>query len=266
MQIILLLFAWTLVCSPVLSQEKPLILIEQKDLKHHLGIYRHIQFQLPTQLIVHAVILNKSYRAHLYQQAAKKQSSAKSIQDIHQQKNTVVTVNGGFYTTHFHPAGLFIQNGHIFQTGSKESLLNTCIRINHRNQIVLEKNLSRCLRASNAMQTGPLIIEGGNISPTLKSLQQQFQILQAYFEPHRRTLLAQSKNKKLAVIITTPITLLEIAKLIQHHPQLFGLKDIETVLNLDGGPSTGMYVNFEGHTPFYFKEIKSVKTLLLFSN
>jgi exopolysaccharide biosynthesis protein len=237
-------------------------IIKISSLQNKLGNYRHIQLA-NKNIVLDAVILNEGYHAKLYQQKAINPSGAQSIREVAQENNSSIATNGGFYTPNFQPAGLFIENGKTLKKASHDPLLTSCIQVNKSGVILLEKEINSCLSAIYAMQTGPVLIEQGSISPNFKVLQNNFTNLSPYFEPHRRTILAQSSNKKLLVIITSPVTLPEAANILKNSPQIFGVSNIIMALNLDGGSSTGMYIRSKD-TRFYIAEKKPVKTFLLF--
>jgi len=142
-------------------------------------------------------------------------------------------------------------------------LLVSCIQLDKSGALFLEKKINNCLYAPFAMQTGPLLIERGNISPNFTELQKKLINLKTYFEPHRRSILAQSSNKKMLVIMASPITLFEAANILKNLPRVLGVDSITMALNLDGGASTGMYIKSK-KTHFYMAEKRPVKTLLLF--
>lgn len=236
-------------------------LIKMNSLENNSGNYRNIQFT-NKNIEFDAVILNKGYHAKLYQQKNMNQFTAQSIREVGQINNSTVAVNGGFYTTDFEPAGLFIENGKVVKKTARDPLLTSCVYINNNGTLFLEKKINNCLHATYAMQTGPLLIEQGNINPDLKALQNKLTHFKSYFEPHKRTIVAQSSNKKLLLIITSPITLFEAATILKNSPHIFGVDNITMALNLDGGSSTGMYIK-SNKSYFYISEIKPVKTFLL---
>lgn len=236
--------------------------IRISNLRNQLGTHRHIQF-FSKNIQLDVVVLNAKYHAKLYQQKATNQSMALSIEKISRENNSTVAINGGFYTPNFQPAGLFIENGITIHKISRDRLLNACVQINEAGKILLEKNVQHCINTHSAIQIGPILIEQGNINPNIEKLESKLKNLKPYFEPHRRTLLAQSSDKKLLVIITSPITLSEAADILKNSPHLLGADKIITALSLDGGSSTGMYVELE-KKHLYVAEIKPVKTFLLF--
>ncbi len=54
------------------------------------------------------------------------------------------------------------------------------------------------------------------------------------------------------------------SNLLINDPLAFGVKNIYTAIDLDGGVSTGMRINFENN-PFDFSEIRYVKTFVFFN-
>lgn len=237
------------------------IIIKQKNIPAQLGIYRHIKFGKND---VYEATLTDNYHAYIYQQPEKIHSLAKSIKEVTQGQNAIIGINGGFYTPDFQPAGLFIDKNIVTQPLVKDSLALSSICINKKGKMFLAKHPNKCLNAFYAMQTGPLIIDDGNVSTDVTLLPQKLTTLKVFFEPQRRTILALSNDGKLVVIITSPLTLLEAANLLKSYPDAFGVKGFQRALDLDGGISTGMYIGFKKN-PLYFTEKVRVKTFVLFN-
>src|SRR5579862_5636133 len=135
-------------------------IIKINSLPNKIGSYRHIQLA-NKNIELDAVIFEEGYHAKLYQQKAVNQSVAQSIREVGQDNNSSVVINGGFYTSNFQPAGLFIENGKILKKVSHDPLLTSCIRLNKSGVIFLEQKINSCLYATHAMQTGPILIEQG---------------------------------------------------------------------------------------------------------
>ncbi len=238
--------------------------LEQKELPNQLGTYRHLQFLSNNSIEIYAVTLNDNYHARIYQQPEKNQWFAKSISDLTREQNVILGINGGFYSTHFEPAGLFIDQGQTLQGLKRSRLLNTCIGVDRDQKLFLGKQRGDCLHAYYAMQTGPLLIDHGNVNQNIKTLEQKSKNLGTFFAANRRTILAETSDGKFIVLITPSATLLEIAGILKNYPAAFGAKKIVIALDLDGGASTGMYIHFPDN-PFYFSEIKWVKTFVFFN-
>lgn len=241
--------------------------IEEQNLPDQLGTYRHIQFTNEGDVDVHAVTLTDTYHARLYQQKSQTQAFAKTLKELSEEENFVLGINGGYYTEDFKPDGLFMERKKILRPFSRERMLSACIRINMTGKVTLiPKNSECCFKASaySAMQTGPWIIRNGAINPIIERSQSHLAKIQRFYGPHRRTVLAESNDKKMIVIITSSASLLQLANILKNYPQAFHIKKIITAINLDGGSSTAMYIKFDKQ-PFYASEFKRVKTFVFFN-
>jgi exopolysaccharide biosynthesis protein len=137
------------------------------------------------------------------------------------------------------------------------------VLINRKNKLTLVARCQKIPDVYYAMQTGPLMIEKGQLVPDIKVLQEHSKVPKSFFSPHARTLLAESEQGELLAMVTSEATLPRVAEILQHQPEAFVVKKIKTALNLDGGASTGMLINFKDQ-PFYIQEKKPVKVLVLF--
>lgn len=248
----------------VLADDVTFSVVEQRDLPQQIGIYRELKF--PNEDIeLYVAILDHNYRARLYQQAEKNQLFGKSLKELHQNENFLLGINGGYYMQNYQPVGLFIAEGKTYQNLKKSRLITSCVGINNDNKLYLAKDRQDCLQGYYAMQIGPWLIDQGEINPNIKKYEDKPGYLESFFNKNRRTVLAKTNgDKKLLVIVTPSATLLEIAKLLKNYPQAFGVNKVMTAINLDGGSSTGMYIGFKDD-PFYYPELKPVKTFVFFS-
>lgn len=246
--------------TPILAEPR---IIEEKPLPNQLGNYRHIRVNLEDRNIdLYVATLNDNYQANIFLQPIPNQFFAKSLDELAISEKAIVAINGGFYTRNFQPAGLFIQNNITLRKLSKERLLATCVKVNG-DKLLLETQRENCLDAANAMQTGPLLINDGKEDEAIKLLQQRAAKLKTFFDANRRTVLAQANDHKLVVITTSPCSLADLTQILKDYPSTFGVNRIITAINLDGGSSTGMYIRFNAD-PFYFSELKNVKTFIFF--
>ncbi len=239
------------------------IMIKQ-TLPNQLGTFQQVEFDAIDDndpVTFYAATFNQRYRARIFQQEGKIQFFANYMDTLSENEDFIVATNGGFYREDFTPAGLFIDKGKIIRKVAHDSLLQTCIVINKKQKITLEAKLNNCARGFYAMQTGPLLIEDGKVNHDIAVLQQKLPHLQDFFAPHKRTVLALSENGELISIATSAATLLDIATILQDYPQVFGVNKIQIAIDLDGGSSTGMYIRF-AEQPFYYQELKHVKTFL----
>lgn len=252
------------VLQQALAAEEDFVILKQKVLANNLGVYRQIRFNnLETPIEISQVTLGDAYKARLYLQEEKNQLFAKSLEEISRANNFLLGINGGYYTPSYQAVGLLIEEGKTLQNFKKSRLLTSCIGITPTNKLFLGTLGNNCRYAYYAVQAGPWLIDSGEINPNIKMLQDKPSYLESFFNRNRRTILAESIDKKIIVLITPAATLLEVATILKKYPEVFGVSKIATAVNLDGGSSTGMYVQFDSDQ-FYFPETRRVKTLLFF--
>ncbi len=241
--------------------------LAKQPLPNELGTFQQLVFpsdENNNPITFYVATLNKKYRAKIFQQEGNTQLFANYIGGLSNDHDFIVAINGGFYHPDFTPVGLFIENGKTLQKASRGSLLKACIAISKKQKILIEPNVKDCLDADYAMQTGPLLIHQGKINYKIPIIQENSIRLQDFFSPNKRTLLALSNDGTVIVITTSPATLLDVATILQNHSKAFGVDKIRIAVNLDGGSSTGMYIRFHDN-PFYYHELKHVKTFVFFN-
>jgi exopolysaccharide biosynthesis protein len=242
----------------ILSQSALAEIVEQKPLPHQLGTFSHIR---TSDTDFYVTVLNDGYQAQIYQQPALTQQTAKSLRTLSHEHDFLMAINGGFYTPHFKPAGLYIENGKIIHRAAKDPLLTACVGIDTQHKLILGTQRDKCSKAFAAIQAGPVLISQSHLNPGLDRLHPT---LREFLAPHRRTIIAQSSEGKVMIITSSPTQLHNIAMLLQDNPAIFGINKIITAINLDGGTSTAMYIRFSP-LPFYVPEYKKVKTFVFFS-
>lgn len=250
--------------SAAFSAENHFKLIVNKPLPNQLGVFREIEFNREDNqtATLYAAILNQNYHAKLYLHESQSQFFADYLDTLSLHNNFIIGINGGFYQPDFTPVGLFTAQGKKIKSLIHSSLLKGCVIINNDKKIELETDLSSCKKATNAMQTGPLLIQNGKINrSSLDALKEKSDSMKDFFGPHKRTLLALTNDNQIIIITTSPLTLIDLAHFLQNYPDAFGITQIKTAVNLDGGSSTGMYIRFQDE-PFYLHEIKHVKTFI----
>ena len=185
---------------------------------------------------------------------------AQNLQEIHQLNNSLFTFNGSFFSEKFTPTGLLISNGKELYPLVKADLLDGIFTIDQNNQPKLYhypdyKKQNTQLKLQFAIQNGPILIdEKGEIAIGNKSNKRA-----------NRTAIGLTKDNQLVVIINKqPIlandsapTLYEFANLIKTSSEFKNLQ-IHSVLNLDGGPSTGV-VNGDQYLP----ELDKIQNIII---
>lgn len=194
------------------------------------------------------------------------QINARNLQEIHQQNKSLVTFNGSFFSENFQPTGLLISQGQELAPLVKADLLDAIFTIDRNNQPKLYtyedfkkiRNIIEgdpSLQLQFAIQNGPTLIDDqGNLAVTNKSIKKA-----------NRTAIGITKDRQLVVIIDRETildtdkspTLYQFADLIKNSAELKDL-GIHSVLNLDGGPSTGLVVNDQ-----YFPELDKIQNIII---
>lgn len=188
--------------------------------------------------------------------------NAKTIEQIHKNTTSLLTFNGGFFTEDFKPTGLLISNGKQLKSISNADLLNGILAINKNGEIDFfhqtnEGKFPININAENyyfAIQNGPALIDR----------QRRILINQDTEKMSSRTAIGVDKNNNIILIIlkqsllnpNNTISLYQFAHLI-HDSSIFQDLGVNSVLNLDGGSSTGLMVDDR-----YFPEMEKVQNII----
>jgi exopolysaccharide biosynthesis protein len=179
----------------------------------------------------------------------------KTIEEIHNQKNAVVSFNGQFFDENFEPLGLLISDGELISEKTKSDLMEGIIAIDENFNARLFPASADLKNIEFAIQNGPIILDenGQNlfISETGKIAS--------------RTALGLDKNNNLILIVLKQsvlnydnvISLHEFGNLLENNLE-FKEMGLHSVLNLDGGPSSGLALNDS-----YFPEMEKVQNIII---
>jgi uncharacterized protein YigE (DUF2233 family) len=197
----------------------------------------------------------KLFSFNIYQNPS--QDEAKTIKEVHEETGAILSFNGGFFTEDFKPTGLLLDKGEILRKISPADLLNGIFAIkNDHTALLLSQNvrIGKANYYSFAIQNGPLLIdENGSI-----------QISSDTHKLANRTALGIDKDGNIVLIILklsllnpdNTISLYEFAQLLKNNDALRPLF-LHSVLNLDGGPSTGMMLGDS-----YYPEMERVQNII----
>ena len=208
----------------------------------------------PKNLVLAQIDPHK-YKFFIYQNQDLK--SAKSIQDIEQSEGALLALNGSFFTTDFKPTGLLISSGEKVRKLSGADLLDGTFTIDKNgNPALIQQGFD--LRENDfefAIQNGPVLVDGfGNILAKKDS-----------GKSASRTAIGIDKSGNVILILDqqsilnsdNDMTLYEFAHAIKESPEIKSL-NLRSVLNLDGGPSSGMSFGEN-----YFPEMSKVQNVIL---
>jgi uncharacterized protein YigE (DUF2233 family) len=195
------------------------------------------------------------YSFEIYQNPDK--DSALTIKEIHETTGSLLTVNGGFFTEDFKPTGLLISKGERIRAASSADLLDGIFAVDSSGNARLFGNTSEIDEKEYpfAVQNGPVLLdEKGKIMFDKET-----------GKTASRTAIGLDKDGNVTLIILKPslldpdnhITLYGFAKMLKESAG-FAELGLHSVLNLDGGPSTGLMIDKQ-----YFPELDSVQNVII---
>jgi len=142
--------------------------------------------------------------------------------------------NGGFFLEGFAPSGLMIAEGQSVGTFGTGGLLSgVLLSSGNRNPYVLrraEYSASK-YKPTDLVQTGPFLVDQG---VTVKGLSPE--------NARRRTFVLHDGGKMFAIGLSDSFTLAELGEILAD-PNFSPGRKIHRALNLDGGTSSGFYVD-----------------------
>lgn len=225
----------------------------------HINISDNPQVPLNKDLIL-VKIDPKKYSFTIYENF--EPENAKTIREIHEQTNSILTFNGGFFTEDFKPTGLLISNSQILRDKSYADLLDGILTI--------EKNGNTGFFSHQDLKSDPQItpqkydfaIQNG---PVLINQYGQIEITKDTGKKASRTAIGIDKEGNIILIILkqsllntdNTVSLYIFAHLLK---EIAPIKDLglHSVLNLDGGPSTGLFIDDK-----YYPEMEKVQNVIL---
>ena len=166
----------------------------------------------------------------------KKENVGFSILDVPQKKdgdtirsywnptNHTLIVNGGFFNADFSPTGLYTVDGTWINKKPSRGF-SGFIAINKKGRLDVLTRTDTLNGYPTLLQSGPYVIDPGR----------KVGIHSRIGKETKRTLIGKTKTGGLVILVTEPIYLFDLAKAVHET-----LPQIERLLNLDGGPSTGL--------------------------
>jgi uncharacterized protein YigE (DUF2233 family) len=163
----------------------------------------------------------------------------------------VAGCNGGFFVrTPFDPSGLMVCHGGKFGSLDPKSWMQGVLT-NRAGHMTLEPSSTFRLTpdVTDALQSGPWLVQDGRLESNLdrRSLA-------------RRTFVCNNGQGKWAIGATEECTLQELSVLLKND-SISTIIEVQFALNLDGGPSTGLWAK-GAPTDFYLKEQWTVRDYL----
>lgn len=188
--------------------------------------------------------------------------NSKTIEQIHNSTGSLLTFNGGFFTEDFKPTGLLISEGKELRSLSPADLLNGILAIGHDGEIdffyrVNDGKFPISITPENyefAIQNGPALI----------NRQRENLINEDTQKISSRTAIGLDKDNKIVLIVLKQsllnpdngISLYQFSEMIRTSG-IFTELGVHSVLNLDGGSSTGLMLDEK-----YFPEMEKVQNVI----
>lgn len=196
-------------------------------------------------------------RARLVDQPVSRLSGSNALKDL-MKPDDLFGINGGYFSEGFGVEGWHVQGGVQKNPFSLKPVLSGVVHLTKRGGLEILHRNAAPKRPWSAIQSGPFLVDPGglmgiNPSPSSNS------------KSRRRSVLFSDGKGMLGIAVSTPATLYELAEAFLKKPELFGMKKVERVLNLDGGPSTAMIVRLPGGEIADIREAGPVRNYLLFS-
>ena len=227
---------WTLESSEKLEAASPLISLERRTV---VAGGRSVE--------IHAVFFNvKQCSLRVVDDAAGSATLATAMRA----HGCLAGVNGGYFHPDRTPLGLVTSDGRQIHALERAKLLAGILVVKDGNPSLLRASeFSPDAVATQALQAGPFLVDRGVATRGLEALRRA-----------ERTVVATDGKGNWALIVCGPVTLAEMAAILTT-PGIFPELRIERALNLDGGSSSGMWVD-ANPKPFYIEEIKEVRNYL----
>ena len=178
-----------------------------------------------------AVLPRNSFRAAILEQP-ERVGNLTAVRDLARKSGARVAINGGRFNGAFAPDGLLIVNGKTI--GKKRADWNGALTIDGSGRATVT--------TSPDLQTAQYAVQG---SPTLVDSNGAMGVMREDKERFRRTVVAQSGDLIIAMV-TSPVSLYELAYLLVEFPDAFFVHRIDTALNLSGAATTGLYAKLFG--------------------
>lgn len=161
--------------------------------------------------------------------------------------------NGGFFQRDGKPLGLVVSNGLAQGVNNQKSSLTSGTIYVEKGSISLVRTTAFSKKTApmprQVLQTGPFLVEDGQSTRGLSN--RKFA---------RRTVLATDNQGNWAILYTPPTTLSQLGDVLAKSGAINGFT-IRQAINLDGGSSSGLWVNKENQ-PLYFHEVRKVRNFL----
>jgi uncharacterized protein YigE (DUF2233 family) len=188
-------------------------------------------------------------RSHTLRVVESPKPGEAALADVMESRGALAGVNGGYFEPDFTPVGLVVAEGKTRQPFKKAKLLSGFIAVSPKGSVSILRSGRFDPKPGayrEALQCGPMLVE--NSSPVAGLNAEKIA---------RRTVVATGSGRRVALVYLTAVTLADAAKILAT-PEIFGTWKPASALNLDGGSSSGLWVQDGVSRP----EIKRVRNFL----
>jgi uncharacterized protein YigE (DUF2233 family) len=177
-----------------------------------------------------------------------------SLADAMKANNCIAGSNGGFFLKDFAPSGLMIANGKATGTFGTGGLLSGVLLSNGKRNSYLLRRAEYSASKHNPtdlVQTGPFLVDQG---VTVKGLSPE--------NARRRTFVLHNGHKMFALGLSDSFTLADLGEILGD-PNFSPAEKIYRALNLDGGTSSGFYMDRATNaSPMVVEPFKRVRNFI----
>lgn len=177
-----------------------------------------------------AVLPRQSFAASIVQQTTRV-NALEAVQNVARSSAATVAMNGGRFNGAFAPEGLLIVDGEVIGRKRADWIGYLTIDAGGNAAVTDKPDLHR---ARYALQGDPLMIEPPNKMGMIRDDNQQA----------RRSVIAQCGDLIIA-LVTSPVTLFDLAYALMENPEYLFLTRIDAALNLSGAATTSFYARLK---------------------
>ncbi len=148
-------------------------------------------------------------------------------------EGVALAINGGYFSSDWKPDGLWVIDGKEIQALSNNPVLSGVVTITEEGRIDAMPLGNDTGNARFAFQAGPWLIDPGG----------ELGIHQDDGKRFKRSIIAFTTDGETLVVSSSPASLYELASGLQRLPDILPVARVDRALNLDGGPSAGLFVD-----------------------
>ncbi len=203
-----------------------------------------------TRATLHFVVFDPlNYTLRIFDQGIQ---GRQRLAEAMEQNHCLAGCNGGYFQPDFDPVGLLMADGQVIQRRERARLLSGALLVTKsRLRLVRSTDPMPGRDALQALQSGPFLVEGGKAVPGLNNIRSA-----------RRTAILTDGAGQWALVSASAVTLEELGAILADRELLPAGLHPERALNLDGGSSTGLWVDQPGAAPYSAPELGIVRDFI----